>query len=1035
MQTAREKFQELLKKLFQFDCAELDFGIYRIMNHKRDVIEKFIEKDLLNGVEKELSSGALAHESGLAQQLAELAAQIKENIADDAIDAEGNLNEKHNDTKLGKQYLELRAKAVQAKSRPELEALIFNHLYSFFSRYYDEGDFMALRRYSKRDKYAIPYNGEEVYLHWANSDQYYIKTAENFTDYSYKHNDWIVKFILRNAEIQQNNKKGAKRFFIPRLKDAVLNAVEKILTVPFEYRPLTEQEEITYKSKPQETILTEASTKLFEIAKSEAGALSALATEKRKDTDGNPVSLIEHHLRAYTRKNTSDFFIHKDLKGFLERELDFYLKNEVLNLDELEAGGEQRTDSWFQIMHTMKNIGRKIIAFVAQIENFQKRIFEKQKFVTEVNYCITLDRIPEEFYLEIVKNKAQIEEWKKLFHIHEIEQDTTQPGYTEPLKVAFLKEHQSLVLDTKFFSSDFKDKVLASKAILGSAGTLDEATNGLLIHGDNFQALSLIQKRYYSIIEGIYIDPPYNTDASAILYKNDYKDSSWLTLMENRLYLAYNLLKQDGIICVAIDDEEVAGLRFILSRLFDKQIGIVPVRSNPAGRKTKGRLAPAHEYALFFGKSEDSIPGSLPRTDKSLSRFPKEDEKGRFAWANFIRSGTGDKREDRPTLFYPIFVNSDDTIRIPKTKWDATANEYILLEKPKESETVIYPRVKMNGKTVEKRWQRSHQRVATELDEYRVRRNTDGNISIDFITRMDEESLPITWWDDKKYASANYGAAELKDLFGEKEFDFAKSRRLVEDCLRVSGLNKKTAVVLDYFGGSGTTGHAVLNLNREDGGKRKFILVEMGEYFETILKPRVQKVIYAKDWKEGRPQDRHSGISHCFKYISLESYEDALDNITFTLSAPQMALQFEDYVLSYMLDFETKTSDTLLNVAKLDSPFDFKLRLYGKDEPLPIDLPETFNYLIGLHVDSRKVYDNKGVRYLVYHGKTDERDTVVIWRTIRGWGEEELKADKEFVLKHKLTEGVEDIFINGDSFIPGSRSLDPIFKQRMFTGE
>lgn len=176
MPTPREKFQGLLKKLFQFDCAELDFGIYRIMNHKRAVIERFIEKDLLDGVAIELTSGALAEESGLAQQLTEVAAQIKENFGDEALDAEGNLAAQYHQTPRGKQYLELQERTGKAKSRPELEAEIFNHLYSFFSRYYDEGDFMSLRRYSKRDKYAIPYNGEEVHLHWANSDQYYIKT-------------------------------------------------------------------------------------------------------------------------------------------------------------------------------------------------------------------------------------------------------------------------------------------------------------------------------------------------------------------------------------------------------------------------------------------------------------------------------------------------------------------------------------------------------------------------------------------------------------------------------------------------------------------------------------------------------------------------------------------------------------------------------------------------------------------------------------------------------------------------------------------
>ena len=156
------------------------------------------------------------------------------------------------------------------------------------------------------------------------------------------------------------------------------------------------------------------------------------------------MSLLEHHLRAYTRANTTDFFIHKDLKGFLERELDFYLKNEVLNLDELEAGGEARSESWFQTLRAIKGIGRKIIAFVAQIENFQKRLFEKNKFITEVHYCVTLDRVSKELYPEIAKNKAQIEEWKRLFHIEELERDTTQPGFSEPLKVDFLKAQSKL---------------------------------------------------------------------------------------------------------------------------------------------------------------------------------------------------------------------------------------------------------------------------------------------------------------------------------------------------------------------------------------------------------------------------------------------------------------------------------------------------------------------------------------------------------------------------------------------------------------
>jgi adenine-specific DNA-methyltransferase len=206
----------------------------------------------------------------------------------------------------------------------------------------------------------------------------------------------------------------------------------------------------------------------------------------------------------------------------------------------------------------------------------------------------------------------------------------------------------------------------------------------------------------------------------------------------------------------------------------------------PHGRKTKGRFAPTHEYALFYGKSEKSIPTSLEKSEKSLSRYPENDEKGRWAWGSFIRGGSNDRREDRPKLFYPIFVSKDDKFRIPKLLWDEFKKEYILKEKPRQDETVVYPIHKKNGKSIEKNWHRGYKRVIDEPEEFRVRRSATGDIHIDFKTRMDIHSLPLTWWDDKnyastyyeasketwwddtRYASADYGAAELKKLFGEK---------------------------------------------------------------------------------------------------------------------------------------------------------------------------------------------------------------------------------------------------------------------------
>ncbi len=1005
MPTPREKFQGLLKKLFQFDCAELDFGIYRIMNHKRAVIEQFIEKDLLDGVAMELTSGALAEESGLAQQLTEVAAQIKENFGEEALDAEGNLAAQYQQTPRGKQYLELQERTGKAKSRPELEAEIFNHLYSFFSRYYDEGDFMSLRRYSKRDKYAIPYNGEEVHLHWANSDQYYIKTGENFTDYSYKHGGWAVCFKLRNADVEQNNVKGAKRFFLPRAADAALDAKARTLSIPFEYRPLTEREEITYKSKPQETILAEAAPKIVVAVKSNTDALAALLHEKRKDVDGNPVSLLDHHLHVYTRKNTSDFFIHKDLKGFLERELDFYLKNEVLNLDELEAGGEARSESWFQTLRAIKGIGRKIIAFVAQIENFQKLLFEKKKFVTEVNYCVTLDRVPEELYPEVAKNKAQIEEWKRLFHVHKIEGDLATPGFKDPPKVDFLKAQPSLVLDTKFFSSGFIEKLLASKRFLYGADSVDEALDGLLIHSDNFQALRLIEASYRDGVDITFIDPPYNTGLGDFNYKDSYQHSSWIAMMADRLRSGKGLLRQTGTLWVTLDDGESSNFRSLGEKIFGANCfkGEIAWEKVYSPRMDAVVFSSSYDHLFVFSKAPDWSPNRL-RITPDLDQFPHQDEKDRKYRSDPLRKwGKGSLREDRPNLWF--LIKSPKGIEVWPIKPDGTEGRW-----------------RWERKTVEKRY--------AELDWL-----DKGNGLQPYVRQYADESdtRPTeTIWKYTEAGSTHEAQEELKVLIPNTSFTTPKPTKLVAKAIQAAC--SSTSVVLDFFGGSGTTGHAVVELNRQDEGERKYILVEMGEYFGTVLKPRLQKVIYSKDWKDGKPVSRQ-GSSHAFKYLRLESYEDALDNITFQTPDKQTTLQLEDYVLGYMLDFETKQSDTLLNVAKLDAPFDYTLRRQGKDEPLPVDLPETFNYLIGLHVASRRVYENKSTRYLVYRGRAESRETAILWRTTRGWGEKEFEADKEFVKKHKLTDGAEDIFVNTDSFIPGARSLDPVFKRRMFNEE
>ena len=178
------KFQQLLRELFQFDCADLDFGIYRIMNYKRDIIERFIAQDLPQAMSKELERGALAKQARAAGELEAAKKKVLE-INDDAIDPSGTLV-KYHDTKPGKEYLAAQERARSARDHEAMGIAVYNHLYAFFNRYWQDGDFISKRRYSKHVRYAIPYNGEEVMLYWANHDQYYIKTGEYFTDYTWK---------------------------------------------------------------------------------------------------------------------------------------------------------------------------------------------------------------------------------------------------------------------------------------------------------------------------------------------------------------------------------------------------------------------------------------------------------------------------------------------------------------------------------------------------------------------------------------------------------------------------------------------------------------------------------------------------------------------------------------------------------------------------------------------------------------------------------------------------------------------------------
>ena len=993
MATNFEKLQKLLEELFQLDQADLDFGIYRIMNQKRDEVVRFLEKDLLPQVKEAFSHYQSADKATLQKELDKLVTQV-----------EGAGMNPDDSPKVQE------LKAQMADSSVDVTALeneVFSHLFNFFRRYYHEGDFLSLRRY-KEGVYAIPYEGEEVKLHWANHDQYYVKSSEYFRDYIFTMpSGKRVRVHLVAASSEQDNKKeqaGKERRFVICAEDPIYEE-DGELFIRFEYK--SENGKKKQDALNQEAIERVLSTEGFDEWTTELA--KPAPTEKNKNR-----TVLEKHLKQYTARNTFDYFIHKDLGGFLRRELDFYIKNEVMHLDDIEHDTVPRVEQYLSKIKVIRKIAHKIIQFLEQLENFQKKLWLKKKFVVETNYCITLDRVPEELYPEIAANDAQREEWVRLFAIDEIEEDHKQPGYSKPLTVEFLKDNPFLVLDTCFFSSTFK------QAVVSSCGELDAELDGVLFNSDNFHALALIHKRFKNRITHIYIDPPYNTDSTPIVYKNGYRDSSWITLMRDRIALSMQLLNYGGVKTIAIDDTEMVNLSMMLNDVAPTyRMSRLTVIHNPKGSITKD-FNRVHEYALFLTPEEAKT---------CIARTLEENTTPR----KMRRWGENSLRTDRRLSFYPIYVNDGNIVRIGTVPDDSFHPEGRNVEL-ETGEIEIWP-IDQNG--IERRWNFGLDSIEKNLDRI-VIQEVDGTLDL-FLSH--EETVPKTVWSGGDFDAGNYGNTLLINMLGEKRFDFPKSIRLMEKCVSlVNSLPDHEHIVLDYFGGSGTTGHAVINCNRTAEERKKFILVEMGAYFETVTKPRLLKAIYSDTWSGGKPVSR-SGIGSSVKYIRLESYEDALNNLKPLKPTTQQASLLEQdddlreqYVLSYMLDVESRGSQSLLNVESFRNPDEYKLRVErdGETQLVNVDLVETFNWLLGLTVKHIDVI--RGVR--VVEGTNPDGDrAIVLWRNL---DETNNDALDEWFKKQKYNTKDQEydlIYVNGDNNLENLRRGDQTWKVRLIEEE
>ena len=737
-----------LQQMFQINRPDLDFGVYRILNARRDEISHYLNLRLKTKVEQYLSD---TKKDVSGNQKDTLIARIKEEFGKRAFDEAGNLIDSDALTSTdGQAYQALMAQSDNSFD----EGQVYNHLATFFSRYYDEGDFISQRRY-KGDTYAIPYSGEEVMLHWANKDQYYTKSSEMFSNYRIRFDelgefDKSLNFRLLSADTAKDNQKDndKKRVFVilteekdvPYIDDDGEEQIKKVtpvelkdngkeLTIWFQYVALdsaTKQEKInedTHKKVLNNPIVTEDWRKLLE---------APAPTEKDNKRD-----LLLKHLNNYTTKNTADYFIHKDLGKFLNNELDFYIKNEVMHLDDVvNSDSFAQIEKQLAIVKCVRLIGRELIGFLASLEDFQKRLWLKKKFVVSSHYCVTLDRVNADLYAEIAGNAEQWEQWESLG----LNTDEAGWGTAE-----YLVSHPFLMVDTSLFEVGFKAKLLRE------IEDLDGQTDGVIIHSDNFQGLNLLQEKYREQIQTIYIDPPYNVKSSEIIYKNGFKQSSWLSLMTSRLELGKELLASDGINSVAIDDYELSKLTECLNLVYgeENQLGIVALRINPKGRMTTRKFSLVHEYALFYGKTDKSFIKKLPENPEDKTHNYKKDIDGSWYLPINLRKQGVDSEAERSDgsyqdRYYPIYY-------CPETKQISIENKF-----PIE----ILP---IDGSGQKRIWRRGIDVIEKMFQDGDLWVNeTSKGFQVYFKFRGGlDGKLMQSMWVDSKYSASDYGTKIL----------------------------------------------------------------------------------------------------------------------------------------------------------------------------------------------------------------------------------------------------------------------------------
>ena len=506
--------------------------------------------------------------------------------------------------------------------------------------------------------------------------------------------------------------------------------------------------------------------------------------------------------------------------------------------------------------------------------------------------------------------------------------------------------------------NDVPYKVLEQKYSFDNKGKHEDSngSENMIIHGDNLEALKSLLPKYEGRIKCIYIDPPYNTGNEKWVYNDNVNDprikkwlgevvgkegedfsrhDKWLCMMYPRLKLLQKLLSDDGAIFISISDIECSFLKLICDEIFGYNhfIADVTVVNNFKGRSDDKYIATASEHLLIYHNG-NFITNGVPLPEEYENDYKEVDKDGnRYRLQGLRKRGSNSKRSDRPNMYYPFYYDIN--------------NNVVTLEKENDDMIEIYPYLSDGS---EGRWRWGKNTAIEKIEQIMVRKVHGKDrydvFQIDYLNNGQSKRVkPKSIWIGSEFAKET-GTLEIKNIFGNSSFDTPKSVAHIQYCLEQA--LGETDIVLDSFAGSGTTAHAVLNMNKADGGNRKFILIEMEDYADTITAERVKRVIkgYGEDKK------KVEGVGGDFSYYELGEpiFKDNLLN-------PAVSA---DKIREYVYYMETKKP--LENPIDMDEPYFMTIHdntayyfFYEKDEETVLDL-ESLNMNVKQKAESYVIY-------------------------------------------------------------------------------